>query len=1440
MQTIHKTRARSKTRFRALSSAPERRRRARARRAGGRGARGGMVHGWRWDEDIDDESESEEEEVEGDEGETGRGDGDGAADGAADDAADDAADGAADGAGGHAPGVRAGGRDGDGEAAEPASHEPAPQAEEADGGADGGGVEAEPGFRPIPVPEPQPEQATRPQPEPATQPEPGDTPPSAGGAHASAVDNEVEAGRDGGRAAACAEAIEAAAVDADARDGSAGDDAVVLTGVPETPPNPEDTPAKSPGERHRRRSGRVQALEERAAVLNAQAVAGEYVVTEARAQAIANALAEKGLAVQIVDDGGNAVASERPKAAPAAAVAQAAAESARAATEVAAEAAGPPADGAAQQKKRKSRSGVRKKARQGSDKKVAVHPFFAKAKLGGRTTPEQAEPSEPEDTASQPQQDGQAAATPAPSGPKPPVHDMFLTTAQRMDKKKEASAAALRKSIEQSREICRVMNEGKKTHSFFTMKRQPAATGRARGPGGTVKKIGSMTEPAAPYHVTQLPTAHAPLHWPGADAEPLRHIAPPPPPDASDVPEHILPPEMLTLGRAGAGARGAHPPPRMLRADEVQPRLRAIAAQATQRDAAPGGCDAEALDRLTRRRRAPEAIGQLWSELYKPLRADEVCGNKEQVGALSSWLGKWLGRIVDERGDEPGGGGGGKRRACDDRGRAPEDEYDSMDDDFESSEEDGWSPRDKDTPPAMLLQGPIGSGKTAAVYACAAELGFAVIEINGSDKRTGHSIMGLIGEATQSRGLSRMSASGLDGSLRPTAAAVAGVVGEGAGSKAKAERAAAHKAVTADNNARGKRKQPVETKTDDAKPKRSRSGKRKPKVEAAQADGGGTVAAKGAAGKGKAKPRAKAAGGAAAPAAMSGGPQMRADQKAIILFEEVDTLCADDRGFLAAVAALMSDTKRPIVLTSNAPVPLSLPSSVMRTVKFNRPNVASVAKLISMVCLAQGVDVPLGNLVAVAERARGDIRKALNETQLWLQHARESAAPADTDGRAGPPGVDRRLPLGANHIVESESRMLASGAAHRALPLVGVRPEREHGRLTPCPGHPAAAYVSWRAGQAYGEWSDAAWAQTLVAEAAADARAQDELRLSMEALRDDEIADSSSDDEMQEEGARADADGAICDEDAPDAAKACEEGAHGSEPTAADDGTAEANTPPEPSVDSRHVPAGVDGALEPDTPPEPSKDSEAATSAEVSPELPSGKENGCVCTPAPSAAVDATKALGTDVGGTRVQPNGAREPPSKAALAAARPAQELSARSLAELSCICDILSSAHALGAHGSGSVARVGASEAGGSLARGVMRWGVRGDEGASLALALCESAALNDSGMLTTSMDWPDSANVRQAMGSTARSLDAAPRASRLASVASSRFRVDEVQVSALARVERAHWIGAMAGADDARAERQKSRRRRGESYLQSHADMSSALVGAAKSLRVRAKD
>ncbi|KAJ7498919.1 hypothetical protein FB451DRAFT_1427460 [Mycena latifolia] len=217
--------------------------------------------------------------------------------------------------------------------------------------------------------------------------------------------------------------------------------------------------------------------------------------------------------------------------------------------------------------------------------------------------------------------------------------------------------------------------------------------------------------------------------------------------------------------------------------------------------------DHPAIARLAASNSPPDAASsseKLWSERWRPQRADGVLGNEENTVYLRDWL-----RALEVRFENPVSSDDGNNR----RGRGsdesrgakrpqvmrsvtrakkrqrrssdgfivsdasdyssevegPVDASGDDDDDFRPS-----LPSDEAAPAetgsnlfgdhlanTMILSGPSGSGKTAAVYSCAEELGWEVFEVYpGIGKRNGASLETLIGEVgknhlvrrTQTRG----------------------------------------------------------------------------------------------------------------------------------------------------------------------------------------------------------------------------------------------------------------------------------------------------------------------------------------------------------------------------------------------------------------------------------------------------------------------------------------------------------------------------------------------------------------------------------------------------------------------------------------------------------------------------------------------------------------
>ncbi|XP_068639047.1 uncharacterized protein [Aristolochia californica] len=121
----------------------------------------------------------------------------------------------------------------------------------------------------------------------------------------------------------------------------------------------------------------------------------------------------------------------------------------------------------------------------------------------------------------------------------------------------------------------------------------------------------------------------------------------------------------------------------------------------------------------------------LWTNKYRPEKALEVCGNSGPVKYLSEWLQSWHESV-------------------------PQASASSVHD-----SECSWSQSDSDLQDmdegspiknVFLVTGPVGSGKSAAVYACAKEHDFEVIEVSASDCRNGVTVKQKFGEAMESHG----------------------------------------------------------------------------------------------------------------------------------------------------------------------------------------------------------------------------------------------------------------------------------------------------------------------------------------------------------------------------------------------------------------------------------------------------------------------------------------------------------------------------------------------------------------------------------------------------------------------------------------------------------------------------------------------------------------
>ncbi|KAL0351483.1 UNVERIFIED_CONTAM: ATPase family AAA domain-containing protein 5 [Sesamum calycinum] len=268
----------------------------------------------------------------------------------------------------------------------------------------------------------------------------------------------------------------------------------------------------------------------------------------------------------------------------------------------------------------------------------------------------------------------------------------------------------------------------------------------------------------------------------------------------------------------------------------------------------------------------------LWTDKYQPQNARQICGNGEAVEFLSEWLHLWhrRGSLIS--------------RSCMDEGVSV---LQNIDHDYEQNDADYDTINDEETlKNVLLITGPAGSGKSAAIYACARDQGFQVIEINASDWRNGALVKQKFGEAVESHWLQRAVESGTNSDNK---------------SLSKFCKAVNSEAHCSDNEV-------YELIHLSAK-------------EASQE------------------------AGELLKVSVSGESRTAKCQnqlKTLILFEDVDATLDEDHGFITTIQQLAETAKRPMILTSNSDSPV-LPKNLDRLeLSFSVPSVDELLPLVHM------------------------------------------------------------------------------------------------------------------------------------------------------------------------------------------------------------------------------------------------------------------------------------------------------------------------------------------------------------------------------------------------------------------------------------------------------------------------------------------------------------
>ncbi|XP_026566868.1 ATPase family AAA domain-containing protein 5 [Pseudonaja textilis] len=342
----------------------------------------------------------------------------------------------------------------------------------------------------------------------------------------------------------------------------------------------------------------------------------------------------------------------------------------------------------------------------------------------------------------------------------------------------------------------------------------------------------------------------------------------------------------------------------------------------------------------------------LWTEKYQPQNSSELIGNIEAIKKLHRWLCEW------------------KRKASWEENRTQKEKKNGSNDD--SSEHldfvDDPSVSDEENVlcNTMLLVGPPGIGKTAAVYACAQELGFKIFEVNASCQRSGRQILSQLKEATQSHQVNKQG-------VHAHKPCFFNHYSSTKSPKKQSPRKEWSPRKFSVSPRKVGLKQGLMPKTLDNYFKlTSKLKNQEEKVPSSNKENRKSLAEN--------KPELK-----------SGKRRKKEEESSnkcatsLILFEEVDIIFDEDTGFLNAIKTFMSTTKRPVILTTNDPLFSETFDGCFEQITFRVPSLINVASYLQVLCLAENVRTDIRDFAALLTVNNCDIRQSILYLQFWVQ-----------------------------------------------------------------------------------------------------------------------------------------------------------------------------------------------------------------------------------------------------------------------------------------------------------------------------------------------------------------------------------------------------------------------------------------------------------------------
>lgn len=240
---------------------------------------------------------------------------------------------------------------------------------------------------------------------------------------------------------------------------------------------------------------------------------------------------------------------------------------------------------------------------------------------------------------------------------------------------------------------------------------------------------------------------------------------------------------------------------------------------------------------------------------------------------------------------------------------------------------------------AIVISGPNGCGKTAAVYAAAQELGFEVFEINAGSRRSGKDILDRVGDMTRNHLVRKVHQEGL---ATPN--------------DEKQELDVFNEKLKQDleSGRQGTMNSFFKTKVP---PKKTRLERK-----------GNTT---------KASPQKKLP-----------NKQQQHHKQSLILLEEVDLLFEEDKAFWPTVVDLMLQSKRPVIMTCTDENMLHLDQILLHAIlRFNPPPEQLAIDYLLLVACNEGHLLSRDAVLALYRARDSDLRASLTELNFFCQMA---------------------------------------------------------------------------------------------------------------------------------------------------------------------------------------------------------------------------------------------------------------------------------------------------------------------------------------------------------------------------------------------------------------------------------------------------------------------